>query len=297
MAADGNGKGDLYHEVPALMAAPMIPSAVAAACRIKGREGKGRANPMFADAIFARPGGSLHGAVMLFLVVVLPGIGVLLVLAVIWLRRVGKCPECQRWGRLKEIGRREIGRQAGTKLITFECAIRCSACGHTMHREVVVEAVIRSQDFVWYRQRRGSPHYRLRHRPTGLEWELGTKEPERADLTKQGWRTWGLSEMANIDLVARGWEADETWRRHMERASWGVTGWFIPLIYVTLAACISALFGLRYAMELLGMPRPAPLPVLLANFAAALAVGYLAFRLGRRCLRRTGRDIFWTGKQ
>jgi hypothetical protein len=74
--------------------------------------------------------------------------------------------------------------------------------------------MIRPQDFEmqsFYGGPGSFRHYRLRHLPTGMQWDL----PGQAGLTTlQKMRR--LFVWANRDLIALGWEPDEDWKRHME---------------------------------------------------------------------------------
>ncbi len=74
--------------------------------------------------------------------------------------------------------------------------------------------VIRAQDFETQSVYGGSGtfrDYRLRHLPTGMQWDL----PGRAGFTTlQKLRQ--LFAWANRDLLALGWQPDQDWQRRME---------------------------------------------------------------------------------
>jgi hypothetical protein len=182
----------------------------------------------------------------------------------------------------------------------YDVRSRCRACAHTLHREVVLEGVIRPPDFVWYTSKRRGRYYHVRHLPTGMQWELPVGyDPAREGegRGKMGWSRWLLSEWANRDLTALGWVPDRAWWKHMARVAWGLTWWVVPLLYLALAVGIGALFGLRHLAEMLGVPRGASQLVRVVNLLLAAAVGYGTFLLGRRRLRRAGCDIVWSSRR
>jgi hypothetical protein len=73
---------------------------------------------------------------------------------------------------------------------------------------------IRAQDFE-VQSSYGGPgtfrDYRLRHLPTGLQWE----QPGGPGLTTRE-KVRRLFAWANRDLISLGWEADEGWQRYIE---------------------------------------------------------------------------------
>jgi hypothetical protein len=74
--------------------------------------------------------------------------------------------------------------------------------------------VIQAKDFVtesFYNGPGSFRDYRLRHLPTGMQWEVRG----RAGLTTLHKMRY-LFGRANSDLTGLGWETDEDWRRHME---------------------------------------------------------------------------------
>jgi hypothetical protein len=109
-----------------------------------------------------------HGRFALeFLFVLIPVIIVaIIVFAVIATGLSSKCPACGKWWGLKELARREIGREPGMKWVTrtetqhdsqghtsqvqrqvqvkvmrikYDGSFQCKACGHSLNKEFVEE--------------------------------------------------------------------------------------------------------------------------------------------------------------
>jgi hypothetical protein len=53
--------------------------------------------------------------------------------------------------------------------------------------------------------------YRLRHLPTGMQWDF----PGRAGVTSYQ-KIQELFDLATLELMALGWEASEDWQRQMD---------------------------------------------------------------------------------